>query len=114
MGSQQLVEEIIRLADDKKALDIVALDLREVLGYTDYFVVCSGATARQVKAIQDAVVEGLKRDDGLLPERTEGTGEGGWVLLDYVDVVVHIFTPQTREFYRLERLWGEAPARAAG
>ena len=114
MDSQQLVDEITRLAADKKALEIVALDLRGVLGYTDYFVVCSGGTGRQVKAIQDGILEGLKHQEELLPKRTEGTPDGGWVLLDYIDVVVHIFTPQMHEFYRLERLWGEAPARIAG
>ena len=114
MEPQQLVDEITRLAADKKAIDIVALDLRGLLGYTDYFVVCSGATARQVKAIQDGILEGLKHDDQLVPKRSEGSPDGGWVLLDYIDAVVHIFTPQMREFYRLEHLWGEAPARAAG
>lgn len=114
MESQQLVDEITRLAADKKALEIVALDLRGVLSYTDYFVVCSGGTGRQVKAIQDGILEGLRHNDDLLPKRTEGTPEGGWVLLDFIDVVVHIFTPQMRELYRLEHLWGEAPARAVG
>jgi ribosome-associated protein len=114
MKPEQLVSEIARYAADKKALDVVELDLRGVLGYTDYFLVCSGNTGRQAKAIQDGILEGLKREHELTPRRVEGTGEGGWILLDYLDVVVHIFTPQAREFYRLEQLWGEAPARAAG
>ena len=109
-----MASEIGRLASDKKAIDTVELDLREVLGYTDYFVVCSGATPRQAKAIQDGILETMKAEHGLTPRRVEGTAEGGWILLDFLDVVVHIFTPATREFYRLERLWGEAPARAAG
>ncbi len=109
-----MVSEIGRLAADKKAIDIVELDLRGVLGYTDYFVVCSGATARQAKAIQDGILETMKAEHGVMPRRVEGTPDGGWVLVDFLDVVVHIFTPATREFYRLERLWGEAPARAAG
>ncbi len=110
---EQLLAEIGRYAADKKALDVVELDLRGVLGYTDYFLVCSGNTARQAKAIQDGILAGLKQDHDRLPRRVEGSGEGGWILMDYLDVVVHIFTPQAREFYRLEQLWGEAPARAA-
>lgn len=114
MESAELVAEIARHAAEKKAIDLVELDLRGVLGYTDYFVVCSGNTGRQAKAIQDGILEGLKHDHELLPRRVEGSAEGGWILIDYLDVVVHIFTPQAREFYRLEQLWGEAPARAAG
>ncbi len=114
MDGERLIEEIARYATDKKAVDVVELDLRGVLGYTDYFVVCSGATARQAKAIQDGILETMKADHGITPRRVEGTPDGGWVLVDFLDVVVHIFTPSTREFYRLERLWGEAPARAAG
>jgi ribosome-associated protein len=111
---ETLVCEIARYAEDKKAVDLVELDLRGVLGYTDYFVICSGNTHRQTKAIQDAILEGLKHEHGTLPRRVEGSAEGGWILIDYLDVVVHIFTPQAREFYRLEQLWGEAPVRAAG
>jgi ribosome-associated protein len=114
MKPAELVAEIARLAADKKAVDVVELDLRGVLGYTDYFVVCSGNTGRQAKAIHDGIAEGLKAEQGALPSRVEGSAEAGWILMDYLDVVVHIFTPETREFYRLEQLWGEAPARAAG
>lgn len=114
MEPQELLAEIARQAAEKKAIDVVELDLREVLGYTDYFLVCSGNTSRQAKAIQDGILEGLKREHDVLPRRVEGSAEGGWILIDYLDVVVHIFTPQAREFYRLEQLWGEAPARAAG
>ncbi len=114
MSPQQLLSEIERYAADKKAIDMVELDLRGVLGYTDYFVVCSGNTGRQAKAIHDGILEGLKREHGMLPRKVEGTAAAGWILMDYLDVVVHIFTPETRDFYRLEQLWGEAPARAAG
>jgi len=107
-----LASTIAELASDKKAIDIVELDLRGVLGYTDYFVVCSGNTDRQTKAIHDGIHQGLKNDHGLLPRRVEGLGEGRWILMDYLDVVVHVFTPDAREFYRLEQLWGEAPRRA--
>jgi ribosome-associated protein len=113
MGPAELVAEIARLASDKKAIDVVELDLRGVLGYTDYFLICSGNTGRQAKAIQDGIAEGLKREHRTLPGRVEGSAEAGWILMDYLDVVVHIFTPETRDFYRLEQLWGEAPVRAA-
>jgi ribosome-associated protein len=108
-----LLGAIVGYAEDKKAIDIVELDLRGVLGYTDYFLVCSGNTGRQAKAIHDGILEGLKREHDTLPRRVEGAAGAGWILMDYLDVVVHIFTPETREFYRLEQLWGEAPARAA-
>jgi ribosome-associated protein len=84
------------------------------VSYTDFFVICSGNTERQAKAIHDAVREGLKREHGLLPRRTEGEREARWILLDYLDAVVHIFTPEARDYYRLEQLWGEAPARSVG
>jgi ribosome-associated protein len=113
MEPQELLNEIARHAADKKAHDVVELDLRGVLGYTDYFLLCTGNTGRQAKAIHDGILAGLKQDHDRLPSRVEGTGEGGWILMDYLDVVVHIFTPQTREFYRLEQLWGEVPARVA-
>jgi ribosome-associated protein len=98
-------------ASDVKAIELVELDLRGVLGYTDYFLVCSGNTDRQTKAIHDRIHEGMTKDHGILPRRVEGTGESRWILMDYLDAVVHIFTPDAREFYRLEQLWGEAPRR---
>ena len=110
---QELLGAIVGYAEDKKAIDVVELDLRGVLGYTDWFLVCSGNTGRQSKAIHDGILEGLKRDHDTLPRRVEGSAQAGWILMDYLDVVVHIFTPETREFYRLEQLWGEDPARAA-
>src|SRR4029079_10092122 len=102
---------ISALASDRKAIDIVALDLREVAGYTDFFVVASGNTDRQTKAIHDAIHMGLKKHHGLLPRRVEGLGYARWILMDYLDVVVHVFTPDTRDFYRLESLWGDVPRR---
>jgi ribosome-associated protein len=106
-----MAEAIASYAADKKAIEIVELDLRGVLGYADYFVICSGNTDRQVKAIHDGIHMGMKQEHGLLPRRVEGLPQAHWVLMDYLDVVVHVFTPETREFYRLEQLWGEAPAR---
>jgi ribosome-associated protein len=113
MRAQELVSEIARYASDRKASDVLELDLRGVLGYTDYFLICSGNTGRQAKAIHDSILEGLKREHDTLPRRVEGSSQAGWILMDYLDVVVHIFTPETRAFYRLEQLWGEAPARLA-
>lgn len=108
----QLAETIAEQAAEKKAGDIVVLDLRGVLGYTDLFVICTGNTDRQVKAIHDGIHQALKQEHGLMPRRVEGVTESKWVLMDYLDVVVHVFTPETREYYRLEQLWGEVPSRA--
>jgi ribosome-associated protein len=112
VSSAGLARTVAGYAADKKAIDVVELDLREVLDYTDFFVVCSGNTDRQVKAIHDAIHQGMKKDHGVLPRRVEGVSQAHWILMDYLDVVVHLFTPDTRAFYGLERLWGEVPARA--
>lgn len=112
MRPEQLAEAIAAQAADKKAIDVVELDVRGVVGYTDFFLVCSGNTARQVKAIHDGIHQTLKDEYGTLPRRVEGVREATWILMDYLDVVVHIFTPEARDFYRLEQLWGEVPARA--
>jgi ribosome-associated protein len=112
--ADELAAWIAEYASDVKAIDPVELDLREVLGYTDYFVICAGNTDRQTKAIHDRIQEGLKKEHGIVPRRVEGVAEARWILMDYLDVVVHIFTPDAREFYRLEQLWGEAPRRAVG
>jgi ribosome-associated protein len=108
MTPESLLADVAELAADRKALDVVALDLRGMLGYTDYFVICTGRSDRQVKAIHDGIHEGLKRRHGLLPRRVEGASQAQWVLMDYLDVVVHVFTTEKRDFYRLEQLWGEA------
>jgi len=95
-------------ASDKKAFDIVALDVSELLVVTEYFVIATGRTNVQVRAIADEVEEQL-RAKGEKPIGREGAGEDKWVLLDYGDFVVHIFQPEERDFYRLEKLWGDAP-----
>jgi ribosome-associated protein len=110
LQGEALVDRIASIASDRKAIDIRVLDVRGMVGYTDFFVICSGNTERQTKAIHDAIHEDLK-GLGVVPRRTEGAREARWVLMDYLDAVVHIFTPDAREFYRLEQLWGEAPAR---
>jgi ribosome-associated protein len=107
----ELANLVSGYASDVKAQDIVELDLRGVLGYTDYFVIATGGSDRQVKAIHDRIHENMKKDHGLLPRRVEGLGESRWILMDYLDVIVHIFTAEAREYYRLEQLWGEAPKR---
>ncbi len=114
MTPEQIATTIAEYASDRKALDIVQLDLRRIIGYTDYFVICTGRTDRQTKAIHDAIHAGMKREHGILPRRVEGLSQARWILMDYLDVVVHVFTPATREYYRLEQLWGEAPVLAVG
>jgi ribosome-associated protein len=111
---EELAEAIVELAADRKAIDIVQLDLRSIIGYTDYFVICTGRTERQSRAIHDAIHEGMKSAHGRLPERVEGLPGARWILMDYLDVVVHVFVPEARDYYRLEQLWGEAPAQAVG
>ena len=112
MTPEEIATTIAEYASDRKALDIVQLDLRGIIGYTDYFVICTGRTDRQTKAIHDAIHAGMKGEHGLLPRRVEGLPQARWILMDDRDVVVHVFTPETREYYRLEQLWGEAPAMA--
>ncbi len=114
MTPEQIARAIGEYAADRKALDIVQLDLRGIIGYTDYFVICTGRTNRQTKAIHDGIHQGLKADHGMLPRRVEGLSQARWILMDYLDVVVHVFTPETRDYYRLAQLWGEAPAQAVG
>jgi len=111
MSPERLATTLAAHAADRKAIDIVALDLRAVAGYTDFFVIASGNTDRQTKAIHDSIQQGLKKAHGLLPRRVEGVSEARWILMDYLDVVVHVFTPETRDFYRLESLWGDVPRR---
>jgi ribosome-associated protein len=114
LSPDRLAQLVAADAGDAKAIDPVELDLRDVLGYTDYFVIVTGNTDRQTKAIHDRIHEGMKKEHGVLPRRVEGLAEARWILMDYLDVVVHIFTPDAREYYRLEQLWGEAPKRAVG
>ena len=107
---EALAHRIAGIASDRKAIDIRVLDLRGLVAYTDFFVVCSGNTERQTRAIHESVYQELKDTDGLLPRRVEGAREARWILLDYLDCILHVFTPAEREFYRLENLWGDAPS----
>jgi ribosome-associated protein len=103
----ELARRVVALAEDKKSADIVLLDLRELTTLADYFVICSGGSERQLEAIADGVVGGL-RDEGLRPIGREGTSASHWILIDYGSVVVHVFTPPERDYYALERHWAEA------
>jgi ribosome-associated protein len=101
------IDIALRAAEDKKAEQLMVLDLRKALGFTDYFVIASGNNARQVRAIADAIVDALGAT-GAKPAHVEGYDRSEWILLDYFDFIVHIFAPETRMFYGLERLWGNA------
>ena len=101
--------EAARAADDRKGIDVRVMDMRKALGITDYFVIASGNSDRQVRRIMESVQEKL-RENGSRPARREGDKYGGWIILDYVDVVIHVFREEERSFYDLERLWQDAPS----
>ena len=104
---EELARRLAAIADDKGARDLMALDVRPLVGYTDYLLIGSARNERQAKAIHDEIYHRMKRD-GWLPARVEGEREAEWILMDYLDCVVHLFTPELRDRYRLEVLWGEA------
>jgi ribosome-associated protein len=106
-SSLDLARRIVELAEDKKAADIVLLDLSELTTLADYFVIASGNSERQLDAIADGIISGL-RDEKVRPFGREGTPASHWVLIDYGGVIVHVFTPPERDFYQLERHWAEA------
>ena len=108
MNSMELALKICKAASNKKAADIITMDMRGVMFSTDYFVICSAPTATQVRAIADNIEEELEENENLHFGHREGYHEGEWVLLDYGDVVVHIFKTENREYYALEKLWGDA------
>src|SRR5215470_2177223 len=101
---------IAALALEKLAEDVVILDMRPVCTFTDFFVIATGRNSRQTAAIWDEVHARLKQDERLLPQSVAGTREGAWIVADYLDVVLHVFTPDAREYYRLEELWSDVPA----
>jgi ribosome-associated protein len=102
-----IARRVVELAEDKKAADIVLLDLSGLTTLADHFVICSGGSERQLGAIADGIVEGL-REEGVRPIGREGVPASHWVLLDFGSVIVHVFTPPERDFYQLERHWAEA------
>jgi ribosome-associated protein len=107
--SESLARRLAALADSKKAEDVVVMDMRGLVAYTDFLAICTARNERQARAIVDEVRLRVKRDTGLLPGGVDGTGEAGWVILDYLDCVLHVFTAEARERYALEELWREAP-----
>ena len=107
--SEDLARRLATLAEAKKAEDIVALDMRGLVAYTDFLVICTARNERQARAIVDEVRLGLKRESALLPGGAEAGGEAGWSILDYLDCVLHVFTVEARDRYQLEDLWREAP-----
>ena len=108
LDTESRVREAVSAAEDRKAVDLKVLHLEKVSDFTDYFMICSGTSERQVQAIADAVEERL-REEGVRPLHVEGFNRAQWVLLDYGDFVVHVFQEEPRRFYSLERLWGDAP-----
>jgi ribosome-associated protein len=128
-SSEALARRIAGVALDRKARDVIVLDMRDVVAYTDFLVIATGNTERQTQAIEDAIYRDVKAggethgkahgkadgkagdgEESRTPERVEGMPESRWILMDYLDCVVHIFTPAARDYYRLETLWGEVPA----
>ncbi|HXJ82061.1 MAG TPA: ribosome silencing factor [Candidatus Methylomirabilis sp.] len=107
-GAEVVVRVAARAALEKNALDVVVLDLQGLSAIADFFLICSARSTTQANTVAEAVRIAL-RTQGARPRHTEGDAEGGWLLLDYGDVVVHVFLEATREFYALERLWGDAP-----
>jgi ribosome-associated protein len=109
LNSLEYARRIATLSHEKLATDVAILDMRPVCLYTDFFVICTGQNPRQTKAIFDEVYAGLKRER-LLPQSVDGAAEGRWIVADYLDVVLHVFTPEARAYYRLEDLWGDVPS----
>ena len=110
LSSLEQARRVAALAQEKLAQDVVILDMRPVCTYTDFFVVATGRNPRQAKAIYDEVHARLKKDEGMLPRSVEGQTESTWIIADYLDLVLHVFTPEARRFYALEELWGDVPA----
>jgi ribosome-associated protein len=107
--SEPLARRLAALADSKKAEEVVVMDMRGLVAYTDFLAICTARNERQARAIVDEVRLQVKRETGVLPGGVDGTGEAGWIVLDYLDCVLHVFTPEARERYQLEDLWREAP-----
>ncbi len=109
LSSEALAHKLVSLADSKKAEDPVVLDMRDLVAYTDFLVIVTARNDRQARAIVDEVRVVVKRDSAMLPGGVDGGGEAGWTIVDYLDCVMHVFTPEARDRYRLEELWRDAP-----
>lgn len=109
LDSEALTRRLAELADAKGASEIVALDMRQLVSYTDFLTICTARNERQARAIVDEVKLRLKQGNGLLPAGVEGSGPAGWIVVDYLDAVLHVFTAEARQRYGLEDLWREAP-----
>ena len=109
LDGKELVRAVCRHADDKAAEDIVVLDLNGISTIADYFVICSGTSLPHIRAVKDAIVDGLQKDDGMRSQPADGKMESHWLVLDYGDVLVHVFYPEKREYYAIEDLWSDAP-----
>jgi ribosome-associated protein len=109
MDSKKLALLCKKYADDKKAEDIVALDVRKLSSVADYFVICSGTSEPHLRAISDAITTGLRDEHGLRPRAIDGTLQTAWIVMDYFDVIVHVMKSDVREKYDLEALWNDAP-----
>lgn len=106
--SRELALRVADILAETPAANTVVLDIRELSSFADFFVICSGENERQLRAITEKLQEEL-REDGVRPQRLEGTPNSGWIVLDYNDVIVHVFDQELRDFYKMERLWAEAP-----
>jgi ribosome-associated protein len=108
LESDTLARRIVDIASDKQATDVVMLSLRDASLIADYFIICSAGSDRQIKAIADQITDTLAKEEKVKPRHKEGQADSGWMLLDYGDVIVHIFSEEAREFYRLEKVWPQA------
>ncbi len=108
MNSQELAKKIVKILDSKKGMDITGIDIHDLTTIGDYFILVTGTSSPHVKALAEEVEDTLARE-GLEPRRIEGAQSAAWILIDYQDVILHIFTKETRDFYDMERLWSDAP-----
>lgn len=108
MNSEELAKKIVKILDSKKGMDIVGIDIHDLTTIGDYFVLVTGTSSPHVRALAEEVEDNLSKE-GVEPRRVEGAQSATWILMDYQDVILHIFTGETREFYSMERLWSDAP-----
>ena len=105
--TKTLLKKVFEAIDSKKGENVLILDISEISSFADFFVICHGHNVRQNQAISDEIRERLKKEDGIIPAHVEGYQTAEWILMDYLNCIVHIFSPEAREFYKLERLWND-------